>query len=1844
MTAGPSGSAGDFTATPLKASSTWSGGSPSGDFTWSYPLRVPPLATGPRPDMALKYSSQSVDGQMASSNNQPGWIGEGFSYHPGSITRSYKACADDMGGTATNKTKTGDLCFGSWNATLSMPGHSGELIRDDTDGHYSLKDDDGSKVERLTGATNGANGGEYWKITTSDGTQYFFGLNRIAGWATGNPTTNSAFTVPVFGNNPGEPCYNATFASAACNQAWQWNLDYVVDTHAGTMSLWYTQETGKYAKNLTSSSIASYTRGGYLTRIDYGTDQRTSGKDSDLSTTKAPYKVDFAVADRCVTPGSTCTSSTPNNWPDVPWDQNCTSTTSCTDYSPTFWSQKRLDNVQTSVWNASTTAYDAVEKWTLHQTYPDPGDTTRAGLWLSSISHSGLYGSTVTLPDVKFAGIQLQNRVDTATDNTPKMNWWRISSITTETGDLIGVSYSTPDCTAGSTPAPDSNKSRCYPGYWTRAGETKPRIDWFHKYVVTAISENDQTGGAQRVFTSYTYGTPAWHYDEDNGLVPESRKTWGDWRGYDWVTTTVGDTGDPQTSTKVHYFQGMNGDKTSTGTRSVQVTDSTGTKVDDEDMYAGMKRESFTYNGPGGAEVSGVIEDPWKSAAIATRTVNGFTVSAYRTGTAATRSRVALDGGRGARRTESVYTFDGYGMPTQVWNKGDLAVTGDDTCEITTYNRNTTANILETVGRIQKYAKPCGTNPASQDDVISDVENSFDNQAYGTAPTKGNITKVQTAKVWTSATNITWLTTSASVYDALGRVTDATDVRGNHTLTAYTPATGGPVTSVKMTQNPLGWTTTTELAPGYGLTTGAVDENNKRTDTTFDGLGRQTAVWSPTRAKATQTANSTFDYQISQTAPSVVTTKVLNAVGNYVPTYNFYDGLLRPRQVQEIAPGGGRTVTDTFYNSVDETVKTSGPYYNGAAPGTTLFPTPIDQNVPMQTVTAFDGARREINTSVLSMGITQRHTTTVYGGDHTDVTPVADVEPASAGTPTSTITDALGRTVETRQYPGTTVSGTQYNSTKYGFNQKGENTTVTDSAGNQRSYRYDLLGRKISSADPDSGTTSATYNDAGDVTSTTDALNQTLSYDYTLPAGYADPRGRKTALWLGAIGTGTKLATWTYDTLAKGRTTSSSRWAGASEYKTAMLGYNHLYQAAGATITIPAAEGALAGTYTFSATYNLDGTVNSESIPATSDLLAETLNYAYDSTTGRAYSLKTNYGGVTKQIVLSTQYTSFGEPAVTTFADSSTAPWAQQALTYDPATRRLAGAKTLKSTASNIVGDVHYTYNAAGDIISSADTPSGGTANTQCYTFDGLHRLTSAWTPNSGECATTPSVAGLGGAAPYWKAWTFDGTGVAGSTGNRLTETTHTAGGDTTVTSAYSQPGHPHGVSATTTTTGGTQTGTASYVYDANGNTTSRPGSRGQQALRWDAENHLSSLTDSSGTHSYVYNADGSRLLARDPSGATLYVGSVQLRLTTSTAAKTAQRYYTFNERAVAQRTAAGVQFLTGDPHGTSLIAIDNTATQAVTKRYQDPYGNSVGTAVAWIGTKTFVGGDQDPTGLEHMGAREYDAGLGRFISRDPVFDATDSQQINGYAYANNNPITKSDPSGLMPIIDAYGSTPYIKPATQYEKPKGSVSGGSSNYARPKPPFIGPVRPAPTFRAKPPLPGQLFYSCATNPWVSDGASGVGKVTDAMTGLEKTRENLEKGLKDLPTKQQRSAALQGRNWMRDEKGALWTLSKGKWAKYGSNIGHGAMIIGAVSTYAEEIEEGKSQGQAITAGAASGLGGWAGAEVGAVWGASLGTMVCPGVGTVIGGVIGGVAGGIAGGYFGQKLVDLSWKHLF
>lgn len=62
---------------------------------------------------------------------------------------------------------------------------------------------------------------------------------------------------------------------------------------------------------------------------------------------------------------------------------------------------------------------------------------------------------------------------------------------------------------------------------------------------------------------------------------------------------------------------------------------------------------------------------------------------------------------------------------------------------------------------------------------------------------------------------------------------------------------------------------------------------------------------------------------------------------------------------------------------------------------------------------------------------------------------------------------------------------------------------------------------------------------------------------------------------------------------------------------------------------------------------------------------------------------------------------------------------------------------------------------------------------------------------------------------------------------------------------------------------------------------------------------------------------------------------------------------------------------------------------------------------------KGFVVGDIDKTtGLTHIGARDYDTKLGQFISVDPLLSLDQPQSLNGYNYANNSPVTNSDPTG----------------------------------------------------------------------------------------------------------------------------------------------------------------------------------------------------------------------------------------
>ncbi|WP_157546286.1 RHS repeat domain-containing protein [Hamadaea tsunoensis] len=1615
LTAGGSSGDGDYGATPLKASGTWSAGGNSGGFSWSYDLRTPPALGGPAPSVSLSYSSQAVDGQMAATNNQTTWIGEGFSYNPGEISRSYVGCADDMHTGANNSVKTGDQCWKTDNASLTLNGHSSELLYNASDGQWHMRTETGWRIKRFTGATNGDDNGEYWVVTTSEGTQYYFGLNRPTGYtgtAPANKTTNSVYTVPVYGNDSGEPCNKSTYATSSCAQAWQWNLDYVVDTHGNTESFWYTPQTNKYAAN-NGATTATYTRGGFLNHIDYGTTNR-SGTDTDETSASAPMTVVFTPGDRCL---SACSTHDATHWPDTPWDQSCTSGT-CSFNSPTFWTDQRLASVKTRVMGSS--GYRDVEQWTLHHTFPDPGDGTRAGLWLDSLSHTGLVGGSATVPDVKFVPKAMNNRVDTAlTNGLRPMNWPRLIEIDSETGGKILVTYSDPECVAGTNmpSAPDTNTKLCYPVRWTPPDLGTEILDYFHKYVVKQVEQFDSTGstpGAQSSITSYTYvGTPAWHYADDDGLTKAKFRTWSQWRGYSAVLTYTG-TGTARTMAKSLYFRGMNGDKLSSGTRSASVADSKGlATLADDDQYAGLARESIVYNGPSGAAISGTVSDPWTSSATATRTLDGSTVQARFTSTQETHSWVALDHGRADRWTDTHTDFDAYAMPSAVTDNGDTAVTGDETCTLTDYARNTGAGILVSIKETRTYAMTCAAATApgkvfTQADVVADERTSFDGQNWGSAPTKGDVTRKETLKDWQNNSG-TFLTTATSGYDAYGRSVDVTDVNGDHTTTAYTPASGGPVTKTVSTSGATTWSTSTDFEPAWGVKVGVTDNNGRRTDTAYDPMGRLVSVWKPGHAKATYPTNPTTSYQyaMSATAPSVVTTNALGPNGNYLTSRTIYDALLRVRQTQrpEAGTGGGRIITDTFYDAAGRTYMTWGPYLAAGAPSTTMFvPADASDSISQWSRTLFDGSGRPVEADTNSKTTQLWHVSTAYTGDRTDVTPPA------GGIASSTIKDAQGRTVELRQYhAGAAAGGTDpstYDATTYTFNAKNQLSRLRNPGGSVWTKTYDLRGRLIAGTDPDAGSTSSTYDDAGRVTSTTDGRGVTLAFAYN------DPLHRKTGEYLGTT-TGTQLAGWAYDELAnsRGLLTTSTRYAGGNAYVTAVTALDAAGRPSTNEIRIPAAETGLGGTYTYTTTYNTDGSTHTYRLPAiggTGGLGAETLTHGY-SDTGMPTTLTTTLGDT---YVASTSYTSYGQLGTLTLTNNG-GPAVQIGDYWDDATGRLSRIWTTRDTAPSTVSDLNFSYDDAGNPNKIVEvSPVAGT-ETQCFQTDGLDRLTQAWTPADGTC-TAPVQSNIGASpAPYWTTWTIDSAGL------RTRQVEHgTATGDRTTAYAYPAPtaaGAHELTSAATTDNTGTQTASFGYTDAAgksNGATTSRPGPQGTQTLTWNSEGRLDTLTDSAGTVRYVYDVDGKQLVKRDPSGATLYLSGQEVRVDALGALVSATRFYAQGTQNIAQRTPSGLTWLIGDQQGTSAIAIGAGAPQTATVRHQTPYGAPRGGTVAWPNSHGYLGGAVDGTGLTTLGVREYDPVIGRFVSVDPVLETSDPSQLNGYVYTGSNPIRQSDPEG----------------------------------------------------------------------------------------------------------------------------------------------------------------------------------------------------------------------------------------
>jgi RHS repeat-associated protein len=1625
---------GTYAATSLKASGAWQAGGSTDSFSWSYPITVPPVPGGLEPNVALTYSSQAMDGLNSSTNNQPSWIGDGWDYSPGYVERGYQSCHDNPAGA----TKTGDTCWSdNTTLTLSLSGQTNLLIKDDTTGEYHPQADSGVRVQALTGAANGAQDGEHFVVTTTDGTQYFFGENQLPGWQAGNATTNSVLTEPVYATKPGQPCYNADFSKSKCdkNYGYRWNLDYVKDTHGDVVSYFYNKETNSYAADSQDSSsnttaTAAYDRGSYLTKVQYGQ------RDGQVYSTSPAAQVLFTSGGRCdqasCDPG-TITKDNASHWPDVPFDLNCAGGAACDSKGPSFWSEYALQGIQTQALVGSTETN--VDSWSLAHSFPSPTDSMTPALWLASITHTGQDptggGPTapITLPAITFTGTPLSNRVHTGDGYSP-IKRLRITTITTETGETIQVGYGAPACSTGTPADPSQNTALCYPEYWTPQGRTDPIMDWFNKYIVTGVTEEDPTGGGSddNIVTTYTpVGTPAWHYN-DSPLTPSNQRTWDQWRGYQGMIVSTGSgTNDPRTKTQYTYFRGMDGDTLpNNGTRPASVTDSRhDPAITDLDQYAGSTYEKVDYDGE--KVVSDTITEPYSSDPTATHVLPaqlGLPAQhSYFTGVASTKGYTPLKDGT-TRKTETDNSHDNRGRVAKVSDLGDVAVSSDDTCTTTTFTDNTTAWIFDAATEETKVAVACTVNATLPGDAISDTLTFYDGATgANTAATVGNVTMTQRATSYAGATPH-FDTMTTAVFDQYGRIKTSTDPDTHSTNTLFTPATGAEPTSVAVT-DPSALTTTTTYDVARNLVLSKTDAAGYVTTSQYDAIGRLTQVNKP----GVNGAAIKYSYTISNSAPSVVDTYTLDPDGSYRHSEVLYDALLRARETQTQTPSNGRLIADTYYNSDGWVSKATAPYYN-ADPVSPTYVVAQGGDVPSSTGTAYDGVGRKTTVTSYNGDSATWSTAYTYGGDFVTVTPPGGVAA------TTTFNDALGRTTDLYVYhsgvPTDPINdpAADYDHTKYTYYPNGLKHTVVDGANNTWSYQYNLLGQQISTTDPDAGTTTTTFDNAGLLLTSTDARGKQSTTKY-------DNSGRKTGMY---DTTGNQLpsvsnqtAAWTYDTVKRGYPASTTSFSGKDTYTQTILQYNSLgvpslertnLTGEGATV-FPTAG------ITTSYKYGLTGYLDSQTDGAVDGLPTEEIQTGYDNL-GEPTSLNGKIAITTGvpawKYVDALGYSNYGRPVQYTMTASSGNILVTNS--YDEQTQALTDVQTRDTTAASVVDDLGYTFTApgvskgAGLVTSTVDKQNGtSVVDTQCYRYDYATRLSAAWTAtdNCGNTPQTGNSASVGGPVPYWQSWSYD------AAGSRASQVDHDVTGNTAndTRTIYNYPAagsstdQPHTLSNTTSSGPQAAANTATYHYDAAGNTTQiSGGATGDQSLTWNDQGQLANDTTATGGASYAYDTSGNLIVRRDPGKTTIFVGDEQLTLDTSTNGVSASRYYSIGGATVAMRTTltTNPQFLVPDRQGTNQLTID-ASSHVVTRRQFLPFGGTRGTAPStWPGDRGYVGGTSDQTTqLENLGVRQYNPANGRFLSVDPVFESDNPNAIGGYDYSGNDPVTTDDPTGLIP-------------------------------------------------------------------------------------------------------------------------------------------------------------------------------------------------------------------------------------
>jgi RHS repeat-associated protein len=345
---------------------------------------------------------------------------------------------------------------------------------------------------------------------------------------------------------------------------------------------------------------------------------------------------------------------------------------------------------------------------------------------------------------------------------------------------------------------------------------------------------------------------------------------------------------------------------------------------------------------------------------------------------------------------------------------------------------------------------------------------------------------------------------------------------------------------------------------------------------------------------------------------------------------------------------------------------------------------------------------------------------------------------------------------------------------------------------------------------------------------------------------------------------------------------------------------------------------------------------------------------------------------------------------------------------------------------------VKKTYEPSGDLLSStvlSGTTCGGTGGTS------LNRYVYQYNKGTQDTDLRQQLS-VNGATPF--KYTYDYL-------DRLSSVADTGAAHYPLNYHYDLAGNltskmnPDGTSATFTPNADNEISNGGYAYDADGNLITRPDAGGTTGLNYDERDRVTSINpDASGWLGLTYTGDGQNQPAHigTASGAQTPAVAVSALGVSSETNASGTTYYTRGPDGtlLGERTPGGNYYYAEDANGSVVAITDSTGRLANSYTY-GPWGEGTGSTSCsspCVPAQNIFGYDEGlemPGGLYHFGARDYDPTTGRWTQpdpdseADPIGSASDPTQSNVFAFAADDPVNATDPTGMNAagVIDEWG-------------------------------------------------------------------------------------------------------------------------------------------------------------------------------------------------------------------------------